>query len=404
MSNIMFMNVAMHGHVNPTLPVVAELVRRGHSIGYWTAPEFTDTIRATGARVHLYPRGDPLVAKHPTPLGMLQSLAEAAQRNVPVVLGDIGRTPPDLIVHGAACPWGLIAARSLKVPAAATFTTFGFSTATPSPTAPRAIWREIGAHPRSAARYFAARWSLDRRYDTRGLPRVDLANVAESLNLVFTSKEFQPHAEHFDQTYRFVGASIGARPVDPTFPFDRLRAPVLLASFGTVFETAPELLRAIAEGLAPLGGSVVLATGRTDSRAIGALPVNVIARRFVPQPDVLARASAFVTHGGMNSVNEALHAGVPVLVIPQGADQPEVARRVVDVGAGLSIDPRKATSAAVQEQAARLLAEPSFRAATADLQQAQLDAGGHIRAADELEAYAERGHFREDGAHTWRQP
>ncbi|MFD0473253.1 nucleotide disphospho-sugar-binding domain-containing protein [Nonomuraea thailandensis] len=98
-------------------------------------------------------------------------------------------------------------------------------------------------------------------------------------------------------------------------------------------------MRNLVIALAPLGGTVVLATGGTDPAALDPLPDNVIARRFVPQTEVLERAALFVTHGGMNSVNEAMYAGVPMLVIPQGADQPLVARRVVQLGAGLAISP-----------------------------------------------------------------
>lgn len=55
MSTIAFLNIAMHGHINPTLPVIAELVRRGHSVTYHTSPAFSQEIEATGATVCLYP-------------------------------------------------------------------------------------------------------------------------------------------------------------------------------------------------------------------------------------------------------------------------------------------------------------------------------------------------------------
>jgi UDP:flavonoid glycosyltransferase YjiC (YdhE family) len=92
----------------------------------------------------------------------------------------------------------------------------------------------------------------------------------------------------------------------------------------------------------------------------------------------------------MNSVNEAMQAGVPTLVVPQGADQPLVAQRVVDLGAGLALRTRDATTQTVRNLAKRLLDEPRFRQAAGVQRDAQRQAGGYVRAADELERYLER--------------
>ncbi|WP_128381530.1 macrolide family glycosyltransferase [Streptomyces cavernae] len=388
MSTIAFLNIGMHGHINPTLPVVAELVRRGHTITYHSSPAFREEIEVTGATVYLYPGGDQPLPDPPTPVTWMEALAGTTVRWLPAVLTDLRRDRPDLIVHDSACLWGAVAARELKVPAAASFTTFAFNRHVPSPT--RGSWDLLAAartRPRSVRSYLRSRWKLHRHFDTGGLPLLDLANIRQPLNVVYTSREFQPAVEDFDQSYRFVGPSIGARPVDLSFPVDRLQDPVLYASLGTVFNADPRLLRTFATALAPLGGTVVVSTGQTDPDALGPLPANVLARRFVPQPEVLARAALFVTHGGMNSVNEAMYAGVPMVVVPQGADQPMVARRVVELGAGLSIRTQEVARGSVRALARRLLHEPGFREAATTLKAAQHKAGGYRRAADELERY-----------------
>ncbi|WP_031482334.1 macrolide family glycosyltransferase [Streptomyces bicolor] len=389
MSTIAFLNIGMHGHVNPTLPVVAELVRRGHTVTYRTSPAFRAAIEAAGAKVYLYPGGDPPLPDPPTPVTLLESLARTTVRLLPAVLDDLRRGRPDLIVHDSSCPWGAVAARELGVPAASSFTTFAFNRHVPSPTS--GSWDLLAMarkQPRSVQGYLRSRWALHRRFDARGLPVLDLLNIRRPLNLVYTSPAFQPAVEHFDGSYRFVGPSIGARPVDPSFETDRLRDPVLYASLGTVFNAGPELLRTFALALAPLGGTVIVSTGQTDPEALGPLPANVLPLRFVPQPQVLARAALFVTHGGMNSVNEAMYAGVPMLVVPQGADQPMIARRVVELGAGLSIRTQDVATGSVRSLARHLLHEPGFRTAATALKAAQHDAGGYRRAADELERYA----------------
>ena len=105
------------------------------------------------------------------------------------------------------------------------------------------------------------------------MPLVDLANIRQPLNLVYTSRAFHPEANSFDQSYQFVGPSIGARPADSSLPVDKLRDPVMYASLGTVFD-APRLLRCFADALAPLGGTVIVSTGHTDPVALGPLPTT----------------------------------------------------------------------------------------------------------------------------------
>lgn len=388
MSRIAFLNIAMHGRVNPTLPVVAELVRRGHSVTYHTSPAFRAEIEAAGATVCLYPGGDQPLPDPPTPAALMEGLASTAVRVLPSVLDDLRRIRPHLIVHDNACLWGAVAARELGVPAVSSFTTFAFNRQVPSPTrGSRDMLAAATTRPGNLRGYLRSRRALSRRFDTSGLPLLDVGNIRQRLNLVYTSWAFQPAVESFDQTYRFVGPSIGARPFDPSFPADRLRDPVLYASPGTVFNADPRLLRTFATALAPLGGTVVVSVGQTDPAALGPLPANVLVRRFVPQPEVLARAALFVTHGGMNSVNEAMYAGVPMLVVPQGADQPMVARRVVELGAGLSVRGQDVSEDSVRALAGRLLHDPRFRTAAATLQAAAHGAGGYRRAADEVERY-----------------
>jgi len=401
MSTVAFHNVALHGHINPTLPVVAELVRRGHSVVYHTTPAFQSEVEGAGATVRLYAGGDQAPPDPPTPLGYLENLARIALRVLPAVLADHRHDQPDVIVHDAACPWGAIAAHELSVPAASSFTTFAFNQHVRSPTsASRDLLLAALAHPIHSGRYAQARLALGRRFNARQLPLLDLGDIHQPLNLVYTSREFQPAAEALDQSYRFVGPSTGARPTDSAFPMERLQDPVLYVSLGTVFKADPQLLRTFATALAPLGGTVVVSTGQTRPDALAPLPPNVVVRQTVPQVDLLRRAALFVTHGGMNSVNEAMYAGVPMLVVPQGADQPMVASRIAELGNGLAIRTQDVTEATVRARARELLHDEQYRSAAATMRIAQRKAGGSRRAVDELEDYLRATGRRTVGTRT----
>ena len=92
------------------------------------------------------------------------------------------------------------------------------------------------------------------------------------------------------------------------------------------------------EAVAEVPARVLLTLGgELPDDALGPLPGNVHAERWVPQADVLAHADLVVCHGGSGTTLGALAAGVPLVVMPLFADQPHNARRVAAVGAGLAV-------------------------------------------------------------------
>ena len=68
------------------------------------------------------------------------------------------------------------------------------------------------------------------------------------------------------------------------------------------------------------------------------LPENISVFQYVDQIAVLKKADVFVSHAGMNSVNESLYFEVPIVTLPQTAEQTGVANRVIELGAGIKPD------------------------------------------------------------------
>jgi MGT family glycosyltransferase len=145
--------------------------------------------------------------------------------------------------------------------------------------------------------------------------------------------------------------------------------PTALASLGTVFNRTPDVLEAIVDALADEPVNLIVAIGRDeDPERFGAHPDNVRLEPYVPQPLVLERSGAFVTHGGFNSVKEALSAGVPMVVVPITADQRYSAERCAALGVGRWIRPDERGPEAIRDAAREVLAEPSYRARASEFQ------------------------------------
>ena len=145
--------------------------------------------------------------------------------------------------------------------------------------------------------------------------------------------------------------------------------PLVYVTFGSVAGSFPQALSVYGLALAAvaeLPARVLLTVGRElDLDALPPAPDNVRVERWVPQQDVLAHAAAAVVHGGSGSTLGAVAAGVPLAVVPLFADQPENARRVAEVGAGLAVEPNRedpgATVGALRDALGAVLAEPSYR-------------------------------------------
>jgi UDP:flavonoid glycosyltransferase YjiC (YdhE family) len=112
--------------------------------------------------------------------------------------------------------------------------------------------------------------------------------------------------------------------------------PLIYVTFGTGFGPRAPAQETI-EVLAQLDADVLITIGSRGSNLSKELPPNVHARAFVPQGAVLARCHAVVTHGGSGSFLGALRYGVPMIVVPLGADHEVNADQVARSGAGLKI-------------------------------------------------------------------
>ena len=123
--------------------------------------------------------------------------------------------------------------------------------------------------------------------------------------------------------------------------------PLVYVSFGSIAGTMPiadALHAAVFDAAAELPARVLLTLGQRDADldALGPMPPNLQVEAWVNPADALAQASVAVSHGGFGTTLGAVGAGVPLVVVPLFGDQPDNARRVEAVGAGVVVWPEGA--------------------------------------------------------------
>jgi MGT family glycosyltransferase len=152
---------------------------------------------------------------------------------------------------------------------------------------------------------------------------------------------------------------VTARPRAETDP------PTVYITLGTMFNEV-ELFRVLLEALAEVDCTVIATIGRNnDAAALGEIPANAVVEQYVPQEEILPRCSATVGHGGSGSTLAALAYGLPMLLVPQAADQFENAKACEELGVARVLMPGEMTLDAVRDAVADLLGTPSYRESAA---------------------------------------
>jgi len=395
MAKALFFSFPLSGHIHPSLPLVRELVQRGDEIVYYATDAFAAKVE--GAQARYRPYRNPFLANlqhlpeqlHELSWLLLRTTAEVLDRELEAFRAE----RPDYVLTDSLAPWGQWVAALLGVPVVTSICTFAVNRrvlafALTHGARPKSL-RLLLSKIRHSSRALLLQRELRRRYGVPGPGLMGSVFRHSDLNIVYTSRSFQPCADSFDDRFHFVGPSIAPRAESNDFSREQVRHPVVVyASLGTLFNTGIAFYRHCFEAWGGQDLQVILAIGThicPESR--GVVPSNFIVQPYVPQLDVLPRATVFVTHGGMNSVNESLYYGVPVVVIPQMSEQELVERRVEELGAGLYLAKKEATPEKLRESVQRLLTESRFRQRAAQVGVSLRAAGGVTGAADAIRAF-----------------
>ena len=115
--------------------------------------------------------------------------------------------------------------------------------------------------------------------------------------------------------------------------------PLVVVTLGTSYMAQETVLERIAAALDPVQLRILICTGNDLLPDRVTAPDGVVVRGYVPHTAVLPGAAIVLTHAGTGTLLAAFSAGVPVVCLPLGRDQPANARRVVELGLGRSLSP-----------------------------------------------------------------
>ncbi|HHK5540809.1 glycosyl transferase [Bacillus cereus] len=390
MANVLVINFPGEGHINPTLAIVSELIQRGETVVSYCIEDYRKKIEATGAEFRVFENFlsqiniMERVNEGGSPLTMLSHMIEASERIVTQIVEETKEEKYDYLIYDNHFPVGRIIANILQLPSVSSCTTF-------------AVNHYINFHDGQESRQVdemnplyqsclagMERWN--KQYGMKCNSMYDIMNHPGDITIVYTSKEYQPRSDLFDESYKFVGPSVATRKEVGSFPTEDLKnEKVIFISMGTVFNEQPALYEKCFEAFKDVDATVVLVVGKKiNISQFENIPKNFKLYNYVPQLEVLQHADVFVTHGGMNSSSEALYYGVPLVVIPVTGDQPFVAKRLIEVGAGITLNRNELTSELLRETVKKVMDDVTFKENSRKVGESLRNAGGYQRAVEEI--------------------
>ncbi|MGW7072045.1 macrolide-inactivating glycosyltransferase [Streptomyces sp. NPDC054855] len=388
-AHIAMFSIAAHGHVNPSLEVIRELVARGHRVTYAIPHLFAEKVAETGAEPVLFETTLPGPDDDPEAWGTelidnIEPFLTEAVETLPQLAAAYEGDEPDLVLHDITSFPARVLARRWGVPEISLSPNLvawdGYEEEVAEP-----MYAELKETARGQAYY--ARFHA-------WLAENGIAQDPDSFvgrpprSLVLIPKALQPNADRVDETiHTFVGACQGDRSAQGDWRRPDGAERVLLVSLGSSFTKQPAFYRACIEAFGDLPGwHVVLQVGKhVEAGELGKIPANVEVHPWVPQLAVLKQADAFITHAGAGGSQEGLATGTPMVAVPQAVDQFGNADMLQDLGVARHVPMGEVDARTLREAVLGLVGDPEVARRLAGLRASMAGEGGTKMAADLIE-------------------
>lgn len=405
------------GTVPADTSVIRAMVERGHDVRVLADSVLAPDLETTGAehvpwdRAPQRPNLDPqsVIMRDwdtKTPFQAFARVRDGAMTGPAAlfaadVRAELQRRPADVVVGNCFVFGAQIAAEAEGVPFA--FLVSNLLSFRGSGTPPLGPGLKPARGPLGRARDAAINRMMSRLFD-KGLDQLNearrehglepIGSVLENFEradrlLLLTSRAFEYECYSPPSNVRVVGPRLD----DPVWVGDWTPpagdAPLVLVGMSSTYMDHADVLQRVTTALGEIPVRGLVTTGPSVPSDEIEAPQNVTVVERAPHSEVLRHAAAVVTHAGHGTVIKALAAGVPVVALPLGRDQLDNAARVAHHGAGLRLKPQ-AKPEAIARAVRRVLDEPSFAAGAQRLADAIAAETAEDRAADELEALAQR--------------
>jgi MGT family glycosyltransferase len=380
------------GHLHPLIPVAQALESAGHEVAFCSSASFRPEVERYGfeyfnggldwvtsdlttwtAFPPMPPAPDPAF-----PAFVRTVFADITTRAmVPDVLAVGEAWRPDLIVREVMEWSGCLAAELLDLPHASVGGNAYSGVDSP----------EITYFPGN--RRFAADPYARHRAELGLPPDPKMENPFRYLHLCFMPKLWDRPGLPAPASTEYVGHANVERPGEslPDWAAELTERPTVYAALGTIARAFPGVFEAILEALRDEDVNLVLAVGQ-DPAAFGPQPPNVHLEPWIPQTRLLPQCDVFISHGGFNSVKEALSLGVPLVVVPMMSDEPYSAERVAALGVGRAVGPEERGPEDIRDAVRTVLSDGSYRARADEFRAEMLALPGPERIVERLTSLA----------------
>ncbi|MGG4215694.1 macrolide family glycosyltransferase [Paenibacillus sp. FSL L8-0638] len=389
MLNILMVNFPAEGHVNPTIGMTQAFAARGDQVHYITTEKYKDRLEAVGAKVHLHSdlvRTASIDSNTPDGLSAFMKIHIQTSLDILAITQQLSKSIDFDFVFYDRFGAGELVRDYLKIPGIASSPSFLISQNRMATNLFRFNEKEpfqLDEHATTSLQL------MKERFGVAPENMVQFMSNTGALNIVYTSRYFQPDGEQYGDENLFIGPSFPERKGENSFPLDRLEdKKVLYISMGTVLDHTEDFFNTCIEAFSDFEGIVVIAAGeKADFTKINPAPEHFIISPYVPQLEVLRHSDVFITHGGMNSVNEGIHFNVPLVVLPQDKDQPMVAQRLTELQAGYRITKDHINVQSLRDAVHEVLSNATYKEGVQKINDSFQQSGGTEEALAKIDAY-----------------